>query len=88
ACRRPVSAALLTFVAMLALLTLSFAPRVLETWGFAREKLVWVEAVSCWGHLERCSRGVILPRVLIAHLSLWAGLLWLASQFSPRIDDA
>jgi ABC-2 type transport system permease protein len=87
-CRRPVSAALVTFMGMLLALVLGFTPRVLETWGFAREQLTWVEAVSCWGHLERSARGVFLPRVLLAHLSLWAVLLWLAVTWSRRVDDA
>jgi ABC-2 type transport system permease protein len=87
-CRRPVSAALVTFMGMLLALVLGFTPRVLEMWGFAREQFAWVEAVSCWGHLERSARGVVLPRVLLAHLSLWAGLLWLAAHWSRRVDDA
>jgi ABC-2 type transport system permease protein len=87
-CRRPVSAALLTFMGMLLALVLGFAPRVLETWGFAREQLGWVEAVSCWGQLERSARGVLLPRVLVVHLSVWVGLFWLVSRLSRRVDDA
>lgn len=87
-CRRPLSAALLTFGVLASVLVLSFLPRVLLTWGFAREQLVWLEAFSCWGHLERFSRGTILPRVMIGHLSLWGTLLWLATHVARRVDDA
>lgn len=87
-CRRPISAALLTFGGLAALLIVSFLPRALLTWGFAREQLVWVEVFSCWGQLERFSRGTILPRVIIGHLSVWGALLWLATYAGRRVDDA
>lgn len=87
-CRRPLSAALLTFGVLASVLVVSFLPRVLLTWGFAREQIAWLEFLSCWGQLERFSRGTILPRVMIAHVSIWSVLLWLATTFGRRTDEA
>lgn len=87
-CRRPVSAALLTLLAMLGLLLLGVLPRALEFWEFPRERTAWIQGISCWGHLERFSRGTILPRVVIGHFLVTAGLLWAATRISRRLDDA
>jgi len=86
-CRRPVTAALLTFIAMLALLLVGFLPRVLEGQGFPRESMAWIETLSCWGHLERFGRGTILPRIVAGHISVCLVLLRLAEQLSQRVDD-
>lgn len=86
-CRRPLAAALLTFTAMLLLLALSFLPRVLEAQGFAHERLAWLDTLSCWGHLEGFSRGMILPRVVAGHLSACLVLIRLATEVSRGVDD-
>lgn len=86
-CRRPVSAALLTFVAMMVLLGISVLPRALEVWGFARDQTAWIETLSCWGQLERLCRGTLRPRELVAQLSFCGALLWLTAWVSRRVDD-
>jgi ABC-2 type transport system permease protein len=86
-CRRPVSAAIGAFVAMSALLVIGFLPRILVNQGFASERLLWIESISCWGHLARFASGAILPHVITGHLSACLALLWLATQFSRWIDD-
>ncbi|MFN0052122.1 MAG: ABC transporter permease [Planctomycetales bacterium] len=86
-CRRPLSAALLSFVLMSLLLLAGFLPRALEVWGFAREQLAWVEYVSCWGHLESFSRGTILPRVIVGHASVVAVALWLTARWSCHFQE-
>ncbi|MSR60511.1 MAG: hypothetical protein EXS05_23195 [Planctomycetaceae bacterium] len=86
-CRRPASAALLTFVAMTVLLAISFLPRVLDVWGFAREQTDWIETLSCWGQLERLCRGTLRPREFVAQLSFCGTLLWLTAWVARRVDD-
>jgi ABC-2 type transport system permease protein len=87
-CRRPAAAALLTFVSLAAMVLLAILPRVLEIWGFAREQTAWIETFSCWGQLERFSQGLLLPRVVIGHLSIWVALLATASRVAQRVDEA
>jgi ABC-2 type transport system permease protein len=87
ACRRPVVAALATFAALLALLALGVLPRVLEIWGFPRERLDWIEGLSPWNHLAEFSRGKLLPRVFVGHVSGWLCLLGLAARVSRHADE-
>lgn len=87
-CRRPVSAALLTFGTLTTLLLLSFVPRMLQIWGTAPEPWRWIETFSCWGHLERFSRGTISPRLVVGHLSTWSVLLWLSARLVHKVDEA
>ena len=87
-CRGAASAALLSLVAMGAILLLGFAPRMLEYWGFPAEQTALVESISCWNQIERFSRGVIEPRIIAAHVSLCALLLWATATLARRIDEA
>jgi len=86
-CRRPASAALLSFLAMGLLLLIGMAPRMLEYWGFPPESIRFVSALSCWGHVERFSRGVIEPPLIAGHLTVAAILIWSAAAACRRGDD-
>jgi ABC-2 type transport system permease protein len=86
-CARPISAALAALAGMGGILGVGFLPRVLALWGFARDRISWVDAFSCWGHLEQFARGTLMPRILLAHLAITVGLLWL-STITARRNDA
>ena len=86
-CRGPASAALLSLAAMGVILLVGVAPRVLAYWNFSAEQVRLVETVSCWGHVERFSRGVIEPRIVAAHLTVSAILLWATAYTCRRIDQ-
>lgn len=87
-CRRPATAALLTFGLMGVSLIGALLPQLLEHWQIDPLWIRVAESASCWGHLEWFSRGTLLPRVLIGHLTLWVIALWLATHLSRRVDDA
>lgn len=87
-CRRPASAALLSLFAMGCVLLIGMAPRLLEYWGFPADSIRVVSALSCWGHLERFSRGVIEPRLIAGHLSASAILIWSAAAVCRRGGEA
>jgi ABC-2 type transport system permease protein len=84
--RRPASAALLSFLAMGLMLLVGMAPAMLARWGFSAESTDFIQALSCWGHLERFSRGVIEPRLVAGHLTASAILIWIAA-FTCRCGD-
>ncbi len=86
-CRGPASAGLLALVAMGGILVLGFVPRILDYWNFTPDQISFVEAVSCWSHVERFSRGVIEPRIIAGHASVCATLLWVTAGVSRRVDD-
>lgn len=86
-CRRPLSAAVLTFVVLAGMLLLGFLPRVLAFWEFPRDRWSWIELISVWEHLERFSRGTILPRVVVGHILAWAGLLMVAGVISRHVEN-
>jgi ABC-2 type transport system permease protein len=87
-CRGPASAALLTLVAMGGVLVFGFVPRIMDYWSFSADQISFIESVSCWGHVERFSRGVIEPRIIAGHASVCAALLWGTAKVSRRLDDA
>ncbi len=86
-CRRPASAALLSLFGMGTILAVGLAPRILEFWNIPRESIQFVEAISCWAHLERFSRGVIEPRLIAGHLTVCVLLLWATALVSRRVDQ-
>ncbi len=86
-CRGPASAALLALVAMGLILVVGLIPRVLAHWGYSMEETQFIEIISCWGHIDRFSRGVIEPRVIAGHLSFCAGLLWATAYVARRVDE-
>ncbi|MBI3862762.1 MAG: ABC transporter permease [Planctomycetia bacterium] len=86
-CRVPASAAVLSLAAMGLIVLIALAPRVLAYWSFAPDQIALVEAVSCWGHLERFSRGTIEPRIVAGHLSVCAALLWGTAVTCRRVDE-
>jgi ABC-2 type transport system permease protein len=86
-CRGSVSAALLSLATMGLFLLLGLAPRVLGHWGFSADQVQLVEAVSCWGHVERFSRGVIEPRVVAGHITVASVMLWATAYTCRRIDQ-
>jgi hypothetical protein len=43
--------------------------------------------LSCWGHIDRFSRGVIEPRVVAGHLTFCAALLWATAKVARRVDE-
>jgi ABC-2 type transport system permease protein len=86
-CRGPASAGLLALVAMGGILVVGFVPRIMEYWSFSAEQISFCEAVSCWGHVERFSRGVIEPRIIAGHMSVCAALLWGTAWVARRVDD-
>lgn len=86
-CRGPASAAVLSLAAMGMVLLLSLAPRLLIHWGYSPDQVRLVETISCWGHIERFSRGVIEPQVVAGHVTICAVLLWLTSRISRRIEQ-
>lgn len=87
-CRRPISAALLSALVMGLSLLAALAPRLLEAYGLSENAISFARNFSSWGQLEWFSRGTILPRVIVGHLSLWLALLWLTTHLSRRLDDA
>jgi ABC-2 type transport system permease protein len=86
-CRGPSSAALLTTVAMATIIVVGLLPRVLAHWGCSMEQVGFIEMISCWGHLDRFSRGVIEPRVIAGHMTFCAGLLWVTAYVTRRVDE-
>jgi ABC-2 type transport system permease protein len=86
-CRGAATAALLALVAMTGILILGFAPRMLGYWNFSAESVRLIEAASCWGHIERFSRGVIAPPIVAGHLSVCALLLWGTAWVARRVDE-
>lgn len=86
-CRGPASAAVLSLVAMGMILLVSLAPRLLIHWGYSADQVRLAEAVSCWGQIERFSRGVIEPQVVAGHVTICAVLLWLTARVARRIDQ-
>ena len=83
-CRRPLSAAVLTFGAMGLVLLMAFLPRLLERWNFSAAQLELIEAVSCWGHFARFSRGTIEPSLVTGHVTATILLLWLTTSVCRR----
>jgi hypothetical protein len=69
------------------ILLLGIAPRVLANWGFSTEQIHVAEILSCWGHVDRFSRGVIEPRVVAGHLTVCAGLVWGTARVARRADE-
>lgn len=86
-CRGPASAALLTLAAMGLILLVAVAPRILAYWNFSAEQVQLAEAISCWGHVERFCRGVIEPRIIAAHVTFSAVLLWATAFTCRRVDE-
>jgi len=86
-CRGPAAAALLSLAAMSLIFLLGLAPRLLVYWNFSAEQVQLVESISCWGHVERFSRGVIEPRIVAAHLTVTWALLWATAYTCRRIDE-
>jgi ABC-2 type transport system permease protein len=86
-CRNPASAALLALVAMGTILLAGVAPRFLDHWSFPAEQIRLVESFSCWRHIERFSRGVVEPHVIMRHASVCAALLWATVGTARRVDD-
>ncbi|HEY2252754.1 MAG TPA: ABC transporter permease, partial [Planctomycetaceae bacterium] len=86
-CRGPASAALLSLAAMSLIFLFGLAPRVLAYWNFSAEQVRLVESISCWGHVERFSRGIIEPRIIAAHLTVSAMLLWATAYTCRRVDE-
>ncbi len=76
-CRGPFAAALVSFVAMLIVVTLSLLPKALTYWQLPAEQIQLAEILSCWGHLERFSQGLVDPRIIAGHLSVTVFVLWL-----------
>ncbi len=87
-CRGPASAALLSLVSMGVFLIAAFVPRILQYWGYSREQVRLFASLSGWGQFERFSQGVIDPRIIAAHISVCALLLWGTAYFSRRVDGA
>lgn len=87
-CRSPASAAVLSLTVMGVVLLTALAPRVLAYWSFSSEQIAIVEAVSCWGHVERFSRGMFEPRLAAGHLSVCSALLWATAVACRRVDAA
>jgi hypothetical protein len=86
-CRGPASAAILSLAAMGLVLLTALAPRVLAYWSFSPDQIALVEAVSCWGHIERFSRGMIEPCLVAGHISLCSILLWGTAVTCRRVDE-
>jgi len=86
-CRGPAPAALLSLATMSLVFLMGLAPRVLAYWRFSPEQVGLVEMISCWGHVERFSRGVIEPRIIAAHLTVSAVLLWATAYTCRRVDE-
>jgi hypothetical protein len=86
-CRGPASAALSALVAMAMVLVVGILPRVLAYWGYSMEQTRFIEIISCWGHIDRFSRGVIEPRVIAGHMTFCAGLLWATAYVARRVDE-
>lgn len=86
-CRGPASAALLSLVAMGLILALGVAPRMLAHWNFSADQVRLAETLSCWGHVERFSRGVIELRIIAAHVTVSAILLWTTAVTCRRVDE-
>ncbi|MGE5194583.1 MAG: ABC transporter permease [Deltaproteobacteria bacterium] len=86
-CRGPASAALLALLAMGTILMAGVVPRVLEYWSGSPESIRLVESISCWGHIQRFSRGVIEPGIIAGHVSVCAVLLWGTGYVARRVDD-
>lgn len=86
--RGPASAALLSLVAMGAILCVGFVPRVLEYWSFPAAQIALVESLSCWAHIDRFSRGIVEPPIVVAHLSICASLLWGTAYLSRKVDQS
>ncbi len=87
-CRGPASAALLSLAAMCLIFLWGLAPRVLAYWNFSADQVALVETISCWGHVERFSRGVVEPRIIAAHATVTAVLLWATAYTCRQVDDA
>ncbi|HLJ12481.1 MAG TPA: hypothetical protein VKU82_14905, partial [Planctomycetaceae bacterium] len=86
-CRTAASAAMLTGMALMAILLMGLAPRIMEYWNFSSAQVHLVESVSCWAHVERFSRGTIEPRIIAGHASICAALVWASSAIARRVDD-
>ena len=87
-CRGPFAAALLAFGAMLVALLLSLLPKALVYWQFPPETVRSASLFSCWGHLERFSQGVIVPSIILRHLSACALLLAITTYTARWRDHA
>ena len=85
-CRGPASAAVLSLAAMGLVLFTALAPRVLAYWNFSPDQIALVEAVSCWGHIERFSRGTLELRLIVGHISVCSVLLWATAVTCRRVD--
>ena len=86
-CRTAASAAMLTGLALTAILLIGLAPRIMEYWSFSGAQVHLVESISCWAHVERFSRGTIEPRIIAVHASLCATLVWGSAAVARRVDD-
>jgi ABC-2 type transport system permease protein len=86
-CRSPISAALLALIAMGMILMAGIVPHVLQHWDFSPDKIRLVQALSCWDHVLRFSRGVIEPRIIAGHLSTCVLLVWGTAWVARRVDE-
>jgi ABC-2 type transport system permease protein len=87
-CRSPLSAAVVSLAAMGFVLLTALAPRVLAYWSFSTDQIAIVEAISCWSHIERFSRGTLEPRLVGGHISVCSALLWGTAVTCRRVDAA
>jgi len=69
----------------LVLLT-ALAPRALALWGFSHDQISLVEAVSCWGHLARFSRGTFELHLAVGHVTACSILLGCTAATCRRAD--
>jgi ABC-2 type transport system permease protein len=85
-CRSPASAAVLSLTTMGLVLLTALAPRALAFWGFSHDQIAIVEAVSCWGHLARFSRGTFEPHLAVGHITACSILLACTAATCRRAD--
>lgn len=87
-CRQTVSAAALSFSAMLGVLFLSVLSRLLSYWNCPAEWTRWASCFSCWGHLSQFSQGAISPQIIVGHLTTSLLLVWLTTAVAQTRDGA
>jgi len=61
---------------------------MLEYWDFPADTIRLISALSCWGHVERFSRGVIEPSLIAGHLTASALLIRSAAVACRRGEEA
>lgn len=79
-CRSPITAAVLSFAAMLVVLILSVLPRAMALWNASYSIVKWTQMFSLWGQFEQFSQGLIDPRVIVGHLTACAVLFWVTTR--------